>query len=34
MGWHASVEGHNTLATAAFSDLAASLEFLGVGDSH
>jgi lysophospholipase L1-like esterase len=33
-GWHASVEGHNTLANAAFSDLKASLEFLGVGDSH
>jgi lysophospholipase L1-like esterase len=33
-GWHASVEGHNTLANAAFSDLTASLEFLGVGDSH
>jgi lysophospholipase L1-like esterase len=33
-GWHASVEGHNTLANAAFSDLTASLEFLGLGDSH
>jgi lysophospholipase L1-like esterase len=33
-GWHASVEGHNTLANAAFSDLKASLEFLGIGDSH
>jgi lysophospholipase L1-like esterase len=30
-GWHASVEGHNVLADAAFSDLKASLEFLGVG---
>ena len=29
-GWHASVEGHNVLADAAFSDLKASLEFLGV----
>jgi lysophospholipase L1-like esterase len=33
-GWHASVEGHNTLANAAFSDLTAGLEFLGIGDSH
>jgi hypothetical protein len=29
-GWHASVEGHNVLAQAAFSDLASSLEFLGI----
>ena len=29
-GWHASVEGHNVLAGAAFSDLKASLEFLGL----
>jgi lysophospholipase L1-like esterase len=29
-GWHASVEGHNVLADAAFSDLNASLEFLGI----
>jgi hypothetical protein len=29
-GWHASVEGHNVLADAAFSDLKASLEFLGI----
>ncbi len=28
-GWHASVEGHNVLAEAAFSDLGPSLEFLG-----
>jgi lysophospholipase L1-like esterase len=27
-GWHASVEGHNTLAEAAFNDLRASLDFL------
>jgi lysophospholipase L1-like esterase len=27
-GWHASVEGHNALASAALSDLKASLEFL------
>jgi lysophospholipase L1-like esterase len=33
-GWHASVEGHNVLANAAVSDLAPSLEFLGIGDSH
>jgi lysophospholipase L1-like esterase len=33
-GWHASVEGHYTLANAAFGDLKASLEFLGIGDSH
>ena len=29
-GWHASVEGHNVLAQAAFSDLGSSLEFLGM----
>ena len=29
-GWHASVEGHNVLAEAAFSDLGPSLKFLGV----
>ena len=29
-GWHASGEGHNVLADAAFSDLKASLEFLGI----
>lgn len=29
-GWHASVEGHNVLADAAFSNLKASLEFLGI----
>jgi lysophospholipase L1-like esterase len=29
-GWHASVEGHNVLADAAFSDLKPSLDFLGV----
>jgi len=29
-GWHASLEGHNTLAHVAFSDLAPSLEFLGI----
>ncbi|MGE5214950.1 MAG: SGNH/GDSL hydrolase family protein [Nitrospirota bacterium] len=29
-GWHASVEGHNVLAEAAFRDLACSLEFLGI----
>jgi lysophospholipase L1-like esterase len=29
-GWHASVEGHNVLAEAAFSDLATSLEFLEI----
>ena len=29
-GWHASVEGHNVLAQAAFSDLRPSLEFLGI----
>jgi lysophospholipase L1-like esterase len=29
-GWHASAEGHNVLADAAFSDLGPSLEFLGI----
>jgi lysophospholipase L1-like esterase len=29
-GWHASVKGHNVLADAAFSDLRASLDFLGI----
>jgi lysophospholipase L1-like esterase len=29
-GWHASVEGHNVLAEAAFRDLGSSLEFLGL----
>ena len=29
-GWHASVEGHNVLAEAAFRDLRPSLEFLGI----
>jgi lysophospholipase L1-like esterase len=29
-GWHASAEGHNDLAEAAFKDLAPSLEFLGI----
>jgi lysophospholipase L1-like esterase len=29
-GWHASAEGHNVLAQAAFSALAPSLEFLGI----
>lgn len=28
--WHASAEGHNVLAEAAFSDLRPSLEFLGI----
>lgn len=28
--WHASVEGHNVLAEAAFRDLGPSLEFLGI----
>ena len=28
-GWHASIEGHNVLAEAAFRDLRPSLEFLG-----
>jgi lysophospholipase L1-like esterase len=30
-GWHASAEGHNVLAQAAFSALVPSLEFLGIG---
>jgi lysophospholipase L1-like esterase len=29
-GWHASVEGHNVLADAAFRDLGPSLKFLGI----
>lgn len=29
-GWHASAEGHNVLAKAAFDDLGPSLEFLGI----
>jgi len=29
-GWHASVEGHNVLADAAFRDLGPSLDFLGI----
>jgi hypothetical protein len=29
-GWHASVEGRNVLAEAAFRDLGPSLEFLGL----
>ena len=29
-GWHASVEGHNALADAAFGDLKPSLDFLGI----
>jgi len=29
-GWHASVEGHNVLAQAAFDDLRASLDFLEI----
>jgi lysophospholipase L1-like esterase len=29
-GWHASLEGHNVLAEAAFRDLGPSLEFLGI----
>jgi hypothetical protein len=29
-GWHASAEGHNVLAEAAFRDLTPSLEFLGI----
>jgi lysophospholipase L1-like esterase len=29
-GWHASLEGHNVLAEAAFNDLGPSLEFLGI----
>src|SRR4030095_1509710 len=32
-GWHASVEGHNVLAQAAFSDLKLSLDFLGIRSS-
>jgi len=32
-GWHPSVEGHNVFAEAAFSDLAPSLEFLGIKGS-
>lgn len=32
-GWHASAEGHNVLAKAAFDDLAPSLEFLGINPS-
>jgi hypothetical protein len=33
-GWHASVEGHNALADAAFSNLKLSLDFLGISDSR
>jgi lysophospholipase L1-like esterase len=29
-GWHASIEGHNILADAAFGDLASSLQFLRI----
>lgn len=29
-GWHASIEGHNVLAEAAFDRLGPSLEFLGI----
>ena len=29
-GWHASLEGHNALAKAAFQNLKSSLEFLGI----
>jgi lysophospholipase L1-like esterase len=29
-GWHASAEGHQVLAEAAFKDLGASLEFIGI----
>ena len=29
-GWHASIQGHNVLADAAFRDLKASLDFLGI----
>ncbi len=29
-GWHASAEGHDVLAEAAFADLGPSLEFLGI----
>ena len=32
-GWHASAEGHNVLAEAAFRDLAPSLEFIGIRPS-
>jgi lysophospholipase L1-like esterase len=32
-GWHASAEGHNVLAEAAFGDLAPSLEFLRISAS-
>ena len=32
-GWHASSEGHNVLAEAAFNDLEPSLEFLGINCS-
>ena len=32
-GWHASIEGHNVLAEAAFRDLGPSLEFLGINPS-
>jgi hypothetical protein len=32
-GWHASAEGHNVLAEAAFSDLGPSLKFLGIKPS-
>jgi lysophospholipase L1-like esterase len=31
-GWHASTEGHNVLAEAAFGDLSPSLEFLGMDE--
>jgi lysophospholipase L1-like esterase len=31
-GWHASVQGHNVLAQAAFSDLGRSLEFLRISN--
>jgi len=33
-GWHASAAGHSVLGDAAFRDLASSLEFLGIADSH
>jgi len=33
-GWHASAEGHNVLAEAAFSDLGPSLEFLGISSAQ
>jgi lysophospholipase L1-like esterase len=33
-GWHASYEGHNVLAEAAFSDLRPSLAFLGISRSR